>query len=236
MNKKMISLALNETDPFFIMEFLIIFVGFVSVETFFSPVIFYENRTGYFLESISQGIYISSLLYATVASGFFARSIERGSLGHLMTMPINRRLLIIHYILQATLMPAILFLIPICFIGYLTFSTIDISLIAFAFLIALIFLFLYNSTGFLIAAITRSSVFTAMFVFIFFFILGGYSSTIFPKNVAGQFILSGFAYFMNQQSYTWSLIVPLILVMIAGVIAMMLVYPVLRIRGLRSGR
>jgi hypothetical protein len=236
MNRKLLDFVFNDTDPFFIREILIVFIGYISVSAFFSPFTFYSSNTGHFLGSIANAVSIASLLYASIVSGFFARNIEKGSIGHLMTLPINRRNLVIQYILQATFVTSIFFLIPVAFIEYLSLSNLNLYTLAFAFVTSLIFLLLYNSTGFMIASVTKSSVFTTMSVFIFYFLLNGYSNQIDPTSNTVQFMLMGFGYFLDHQSYNFSLIISLIMVLIAGIIVMMMVYPVIYRRGLKNGR
>lgn len=181
-------------------------------------------------------MFLFPLVYSVVIAGLFARSLERGSFGFLLTMPINRSTVIPYYILVSVITEVGVFSIPIVFADYLAFSTLTLDPLAFVIISVFVFSFLYISTGYLLAALSRSSILSMMMTLGIFLILNIYSTTIFPRSVTGQFLLSGISSLSIHSSIPAGLGYILVFVTILGALFTILAHFTLRIKGVKSGR
>lgn len=236
MSRALSRMIFNDTDPFYIREILVIFAGYVILIGFPSSFIYSGTLSGEFLDSVSTAFFLIPVAYGAIASGIFARTLERGNMGYLMTFPVRRGVLHIQYALQSAALFSLTMLIPAGILSYLIFDTVNVTIMLQTLLLTFSTLLLFIAAGYFIAVLTRSSAFSAMFVFIVFFLAGEYAYRVFPHYIPGRFLMSGFTIFSSHftigaQIYTGALIS-----LLAGSVILLAAYPVLRIRGIRSGR
>lgn len=225
-----------ETDPYFVREILTLFICYLMISSFFDPFNSNLSREGIFLLSSSSGLFFMPLIYSVVVAGLFARSLEHGSFGFLLTLPVRRNTIIIHYILVAVIAEVSVFSIPVLFTDYLTYSTISLEPLIFIVLSLFTFSFLYISTGYLVAAISRNSLLTMIVVFGIFLSMDIYSTSLFPKSSNGQFLFSGVSFFSHQLNIPLGLYYSIAVVTILGILFTFLAHITLRFKGVRSGR
>jgi len=235
MNKTLIKMLFTESDPYYSRELIGVVLGFIVINLF-SPYGYYPSAFGYYVGSIAAGCFIAALAYSSLVAGSFARSIERGSLGYLMTMPVNRRILLPLYITMSVIPAALIFSIPMITVNYLVYVHINLTALFFTFVLMLVSLIIFTSVGYLIASVTSNSILTVMFTFAIFFVLGVYDSKIFPKNHFGQFLISGFLYFTTHFSVPPDFELGFLILAIIGIALSFIMYPIIHAIGLRSGR
>ncbi len=236
MSRNLTRLILMETDPYFVREFLVLFTCYMMISSFFDPFNSNLGREGQFLISTSTGLFFMPLIYSVVVGGLFARSLEHGSFGFLLTLPIRRNTAVFHYILAAVIAEVALFSIPVVFTDYLAYSTIAFEPLTFIIVSLAAFSFFYVSAGYLLASLSRNSILTVMVILGVFLAMSIYSTSVFPGSLDGQFFFSGLGYFSTQQTVSPSLGYILALVAVLGLLFAILSHFILRIRGVKSGR
>lgn len=225
-----------ETDPYYVRELLAIISGYLFVNFFSSQFTYDGTYLGHFLSSISATLSVIPLIYASIATGIFASSIERGSLGYLMTMPIRRSAIPAAYVTEASIGITAILMVPIVFLSYISFDFIEPITILLVMFLLFSVLYFYTSAGFLVASITKNSVFAPMFVFVTFFVLESYSQRLVPHSYAGEFIVGGFSIFSYHFSITLPIMEGAMTMIISAVLMLILINLILKHTGLRSGR
>ncbi|MCL4480556.1 MAG: hypothetical protein M1113_03610 [Candidatus Thermoplasmatota archaeon] len=186
-NKSFLKLFARETDSLFIIEILLVFISYFTVQSLqfqFSSIHFGSNNEVHYSYAINalRLIYRASLeagygtfvlIYCFFSASVTALALETGSFGYLWTLPSNR--FVQHsarYV--SSLLPAfLLFSIPALVIGFI--YLIEFPLIYYSIFesILLSSMLLYLGVGFFFASITKSALLTFTIPFIFFLIVPG---------------------------------------------------------------
>lgn len=226
----------NDSDPFYIREILVIIAGLLVLSSFSSPLTYQTTMTEKYLKSVSSSFFLIPVGYGAVTAGTFARSLESGSMGYLMTFPVRRGALHIQYALQSVAIFSIMMVIPECILSYLIFDGINFLLILQTLLLLASTMLLFISSGYLVATITRNSAFTALFVLIVFFIMQVYSFRVFPHYIPGRFLMSGFSLFYSYSTIDALVYNGVLLTTVIASVLLLATFPLLKRMGMRSGR
>ncbi len=231
------NLALQDTDPYFSRELLALLLSYFLFEGYFQRfTIPGFTPSQVFLSSLSSFYFLIPLLYASEASGLFARSLEKGSLGLLMTLPVRRDTLIWTYVISGSLFSALIFCIPALIMEWYLLPSFSpaISLDLLFLLMGLIFL--YTTTGYLIASLLPNSIFTSILVLGFFFVMSLYSVKYFASNAYVEVLFSGFTYFNSSPSLDYATFGATLISFAASAVMLAAVPYIIKRRGIRSGR
>ncbi len=120
-------------------------------------------------------IEIFLILYCSIISYNYSSKIERGVMGYIFSMPINRKTLARYSMYMEILIP-VLMIIALFFVMYeITFFSLNFSYVAFVATILTANISLLLSTGRVVAAITRNGLASFVFLFGFYYSLNGIS-------------------------------------------------------------
>ncbi|MCL5793962.1 MAG: hypothetical protein M1138_03920 [Candidatus Thermoplasmatota archaeon] len=230
-------MAFQDTDPFFSRELLAMLLAYLVFIGYFQKPDFYGlTLSQVYLSSLSSFYFLVPLLYASETAGLFARSLEKGSFGFLMTMPVKRNLLLWIYVLVAALVSALIFWIPAVLLEWYIFPGFDVLLAIYILLLLTGFILLYISAGYLIATVTSNSVITSLLVLAFFFLASVYSVKYLASNSYIEFLFSGFTEFSSNPVLNYSTFVAVIISFALSAVMLASAPLVLKRRGVRSGR
>lgn len=236
-----LKLALSESDPFYTREILFAVLFYIVISSYLSAQVYGGQSTlSVFLQNTTFSTFVVILLYGAMLSGILARGIETGSIGFIFTMPINRRMYILLIALIQSLIGAAIFIIPIAFVYWLTFYGINWIIIIIMYIAIASLLLMYISIGYLIAALTKSSIVTFILTFFIFSEIGSNSKDIFKNNLIAQFLLSGLSNIELHPLFTLTLksyvIDSFMIALITCIFAVFGCYWLLMRGNLRSGR
>ncbi len=236
MNKSLIRMTIQDTDPYFIREILLVLLSYIIVNSYFSLVGGFGYANINYLSAISFGVFLLSVMYAAVASGNFGRQLNKGSIGFLMTLPINRKWYLYNRIFFSVLLTVLFFSIPLLVLEFLASFSLQLSfslMIIFSLAATISF---YVSVGHIIAILSKSGEFATLFTLVIFLFPGLYYTRIFPHSYLGQFLIAGYGMLdghLSLKSYTLTGSVILLLI---SIIITFVLYPILLRKNIRSGR
>ncbi|MGP6207172.1 hypothetical protein ACNF42_03955 [Cuniculiplasma sp. SKW3] len=165
------------SDPFYIAEIL----GIISAAVIMDSSIAGIHRSEV---SFSDGLVIMQILfilYSSLVSYYYTYRIERGIMGYIFTMPVNRYSFLGVTFLFENLVPAILIMLSISLVMALAYFSIMLYYITFLFLLTISELCLMTAIGRLLGTIIRNGILTFVLLFGLFYSLN-YISLYFPKG------------------------------------------------------
>ena len=219
-NKFLLKLFARETDSLFIIEILLVFISYFTIQSLqfqFSFIHFGSNNEVHYSYAVNalRLIYKASLeagygtfvlLYCFFSASITALALETGSFGYLWTLPSNR--FVQHsarYI--SSLLPAfLLFSIPALIIGFIYVIEFPLNYYSIFESILLSSMVFYLGVGFFFASVTKNALLTFTIPFIFFLVIPGNIASGATGNSLFYYTIAGIGSIQNLASFgtTWA--------------------------------
>jgi hypothetical protein len=122
------------------------------------------------------------ILYSSIISYNYSYRIERGVVGYIFSMPINRRSFARNSILVEVMFPAVMIMVPSILVFELTFFSVNAFYMAFVAIMIMAEISFMVSTGRVLAALTKNGIMTFVLLFGMFYAFSSISFYLQPGS------------------------------------------------------